>query len=156
MNPGIRAWKKPYGILTLAALLVIIASFAVKGALDIHLHDTYLVIAHAHLFWAVALFLLLLAFFYRTLRQLLFSRWLTWIHIVLTLAGLALVILPFQYQGFSGMPRRYYDYSAWETHRSFQEQNQLVALVILCWFFAQVLFLLHILLGLLRLFSRRR
>jgi cytochrome c oxidase subunit 1 len=113
-------------------------------------------VAHAYLFWAVALFLLLLAFFYWALQQVLFSSWFTWLHIVLTLTGLALLIFPFQYQGFAGMSRRYYDSSAWEAHQSFKEQNQVIVLIILCWVFAQFLFLLHILLGLLRLFSRRR
>jgi cytochrome c oxidase subunit I len=156
MKTLITVWKKPYGMLTLAALLVILVSFSLNGSIDIHLHDTYFVITQVHLFWAVALLLLLLAFFYRALEQILFSRWLTWLHIVPTLTGLALLVFPFRYQGFTDMPRRYYEYSAWEAHQSFQGQNQILSLIIISWFLAQFLFLLHILLGLLRLFSRRR
>ena len=50
MKRFMKAWRKPYGILMLAALVVIVASFVVKGTIDIHLHDTYIVVAHAYLF----------------------------------------------------------------------------------------------------------
>ncbi len=156
MNNLLRSWRKPYGILLIAALLVSIVSFVPDGAIDIHLHDTYFIIATAHVYRAVALLLLFFAFLYRILRYLLYLDLLSWLHILVTLLGCALVLLPMHYEGFAGQPRRYYDYSAWASFKQFEQLNRVISVVAISWILAQAVFLLHILLGLLRLFRRRR
>jgi cytochrome c oxidase subunit I len=156
MKSLLRSWKKPHAFLFLAAVLLIIASFFSEASIDIHLHDTYFIIANRHLYWAIALLLLILALLYRALRNILFSKILTWLHIIVTLAGFLAALMPVHYQGFAGSPRRYYDYSAWESYKQFGQLNQFVSVAVVLFFFAQFLFPLHILLGLFRWFSRRR
>lgn len=149
-------WRKPYGVLLIAAAVPLLYSFFNKEALDIHLHDTYIVINNSHLCWVMVLLLLFFAFLYRALRDVLPFKLLTWLHIAGTLIGLSFMLLPVTYQGFASAPRSYYDDSAWESYQQFGRLNRAVAWMVVFCFFAQIVFLLHILLGLLRLFSRRR
>lgn len=147
---------RPFIIWLAATLVTAVAAFRVNGSLDIHLHDTYFVIAHRHVFLAIAAVLAVFALLYKTLDEVLFSPWLNGIHIISTLIVVALVLFPLPQEGFAGMPRRYYDSSAWESQQSFGSLNHAVALAVILCFFGQLLFILHILWGLLRLFRRRR
>lgn len=156
MKSGKRYWSQPYLIWLTAALALIIVAFPVDGSLDIHLHDTYFVIAHTHVFLAIAGLLLVFALLYKILERVLFSGWLNGLHLVFTLLPLIVFLFPLSYRGIAGSPRRYYDSGAWATYRSFGTLNSAVSLAVIFLFFAQVLFLVHILWGLVRLFSRRR
>ena len=112
--------ERPYNLLLLTAVLILIASFfAFDYTLDIHIHDTYFIIAMTHLIWATIILLLIFWIIYLLTKHLLFSKFLTWVHIILTvLTSIFLVAFLFYpnnyYQGLGGMPRRYYDYSSLE------------------------------------------
>ena len=47
------------------------------------------------------------------------------------------------YEGLAGMPRRYFDYSNWESFKTFGELNQFVSLVAMIVFAAQFLFVFN-------------
>jgi heme/copper-type cytochrome/quinol oxidase subunit 1 len=65
-----------------------------KDHVDIHLHDTYYVIANVHIYWTIALFLLLEWAIYSVAEKFLWTRYLTWLHIVVTVAIIGYCFTP--------------------------------------------------------------
>jgi cytochrome c oxidase subunit 1 len=47
------------------------------------------------------------------------------------------------YEGLAGMPRRYYDYSIWESFKQFSDLNKFISIVVFITFFTQLLFLIN-------------
>jgi cytochrome c oxidase subunit 1 len=121
--------------------------FLGNSALDIHLHDTYFVIAHFHLVMGVSAFFGMFAGIYHWFPKM-FGRFMNntlgYIHFFVTLAGAYLIFWPMHYEGFAGMPRRYYDYSAWESFKQFNELNKFISVVVIIVFFAQLLFVFNL------------
>lgn len=117
-----------------------------NSALDIHLHDTYFVIAHFHIVMGVASMFGMFAGIYHWFPKM-YGRYLNntlgYIHFWVTLAGAYLIFWPMHYQGLAGMPRRYYDYSAWESFKQFTELNRFISTVAMIVFAVQLLFLFN-------------
>jgi cytochrome c oxidase subunit 1 len=117
-----------------------------NSALDIHLHDTYFVIAHFHLVMGVAGVFGMFAGIYHWFPKM-YGRYLNnnlgYIHFWLTTIGAYLIFWPMHYEGFAGMPRRYYDYSNWESFKQFGGLNQFISIVAIVTFAVQILFLLN-------------
>lgn len=117
-----------------------------NSALDMHLHDTYFVIAHFHLVMGVSAFFGMFAGIYHWFPKM-FGRFmnapLAYIHFFITFIGAYLIFWPMHYEGMAGMPRRYYDYSAWETYKNFQSLNSFISVVVVIVFFAQLLFVFN-------------
>ena len=117
-----------------------------NSALDIHLHDTYFVIAHFHLVMGVSAFFGMFAGVYHWFPKM-FGRMLNntlgYIHFFLTLIGAYLIFWPMHYAGLAGMPRRYYDYSAWESYKAYEGMNAFITVVVVITFFAQLLFVFN-------------
>lgn len=120
--------------------------FLGNSALDLHLHDTYFVIAHFHLVMGVSAFFGMFAGIYHWFPKM-FGRFMNntlgYIHFFVTLAGAYLIFWPMHYEGFAGMPRRYYDYSAWESFKQFGTLNQFISTVVIIVFFTQILFVFN-------------
>lgn len=110
--------RRPYHLLLLTAIVLFIASFFFSDeSFDIHLHDTYYVIAIWHILRTGTMFLSLLWFIYLiTFRWL--NRYLTWIHMVTTFLSIGLFItLTHWLPSFSGSaempsPRSYLELSS--------------------------------------------
>ncbi|HRO41393.1 MAG TPA: cbb3-type cytochrome c oxidase subunit I [Flavipsychrobacter sp.] len=117
-----------------------------NSALDIHLHDTYFVVAHFHIVMGVSAFLGMFAGIYHWFPKM-FGRFMNntlgYIHFFLTFAGAYLIFWPMHYEGAAGMPRRYYDYSAWESFKQFNDLNAFISIVVVITFFAQLLFVVN-------------
>ena len=118
--------------------------FVGNAALDIQLHDTYFIIAHFHLVMGVAAFFGMFAGIYHWFpkmygRQM--NNTLAYIHLWITLAGAYLIFWPMHYSGLAGMPRRYYDYSNWESFNMFGGMNQFISIVVIIVFATQFLFI---------------
>ena len=47
------------------------------------------------------------------------------------------------YQGLAGMPRRYFDFSIWESFKQFAELNRFISTVAMIVFATQILFLIN-------------
>ena len=47
------------------------------------------------------------------------------------------------YEGLAGMPRRYYDYSNWESFKMFNGLNEFISIVAIIVFFVQFLFIFN-------------
>jgi cytochrome c oxidase subunit 1 len=116
--------------------------FLGNSTLDLHLHDTYFVVAHFHIVMGVASFFGMFAGVYHWFPKM-YGRYLnntmSYIHFWITLVGAYLIFWPMHYQGFAGMPRRYYDYSNWESFKQFVELNRFISTVAMIVFAAQLL-----------------
>jgi cytochrome c oxidase subunit 1 len=120
--------------------------FLGNSALDIHLHDTYFVIAHFHIVMGVASMFGMFAGIYHWYPKM-YGRYLNntlgYIHFWLTIIGAYLIFWPMHYEGLAGMPRRYYDYSIWESFKQFVELNRFISTVAMIVFAVQILFLIN-------------
>jgi cytochrome c oxidase subunit 1 len=116
--------------------------FLGNSTLDLHLHDTYFVVAHFHIVMGVASFFGMFAGVYHWFPKM-YGRYMNntmaYIHFWVTLVGAYLIFWPMHYQGFAGMPRRYYDYSNWESFKQFVELNRFISTVAMVVFAAQLL-----------------
>lgn len=117
-----------------------------NSALDIHLHDTYFVIAHFHIVMGVASMFGMFAGIYHWFPKM-YGKYLNntlgYIHFWVTIAGAYLIFWPMHYEGLAGMPRRYYDYSTWESFKQFVELNRFISTVAMIVFAVQLLFLFN-------------
>lgn len=120
--------------------------FVGNAALDIQLHDTYFIIAHFHLVMGVAAFFGMFAGIYHWFPKMygrFMNNTLAYIHFWITLIGAYLIFWPMHYTGLAGMPRRYYDYSSWESFKMFDGLNQFISIVVILVFLAQLLFVFN-------------
>src|SRR3954466_14670956 len=117
-----------------------------NSALDIHLHDTYFVVAHFHIVMGVASMFGMFAGIYHWYPKM-FGRYLNstlgYIHFWVTMIGAYLIFWPMHYEGLAGMPRRYYDYSIWESFKNFLELNRFISTVAMIVFAIQLLFVFN-------------
>ncbi len=117
-----------------------------NSALDIHLHDTYFVVAHFHIVMGVASMFGMFAGIYHWFPKMYgkhLNNTLGYIHFWITIAGAYLIFWPMHYQGLAGMPRRYYDFSAWESFNKFGDLNRFISTVAMIVFAVQILFLFN-------------
>src|SRR6187397_1795476 len=120
--------------------------FLGNSALDIHLHDTMFVVAHFHIVMGVASFFGMFAGVYHWFPKM-YGRYLNntlaYIHFWVTIVGAYLIFWPMHYEGLAGMPRRYYDYSLWESFKMFGGLNEFISFVAMIVFGAQLLFVFN-------------
>lgn len=120
--------------------------FLGNSALDIHLHDTYFVVAHFHIVMGVASMFGMFAGVYHWYPKM-YGRYmnntLSYIHFWITLMGAYLIFWPMHYEGLAGMPRRYYDYSTWVSFNMFGGLNRMISTVALIVYATQFLFLFN-------------
>jgi cytochrome c oxidase subunit 1 len=120
--------------------------FLGNSTLDIHLHDTYFVVAHFHIVMGVASFFGMFAGIYHWFPKM-FGRYLNttmaYLHFWVTIIGAYLIFWPMHYQGLAGMPRRYMDYSGWESFKQFTELNKFISTVAMVVFAVQLMFVFN-------------
>jgi cytochrome c oxidase subunit 1 len=120
--------------------------FLGNSALDIHLHDTYFIVAHFHIVMGVAGMFGMFAGLYHWFPKM-YGRYmnntLAYIHFWVTIIGSYLIFWPMHYEGLAGMPRRYYDFSGWESFKMFEGLNQFISFVSIIVFAAQLLFVFN-------------
>lgn len=117
-----------------------------NSALDLHLHDTYFVIAHFHLVMGVASMFGMFAGIYHWFPKMfgrMMNNTLAYIHFWITMVGAYLIFWPMHYEGLAGMPRRYYDFSNWESFKMFQGLNEFISIVAMIVFATQFLFIFN-------------
>jgi cytochrome c oxidase subunit 1 len=66
-----------------------------------------------------------------------------YIHFWLTFSGVYLVFFPMHYLGIAGFPRRYYEWTAFETFNRLSDLNQLITIAAFVTFCAQFIFLFN-------------
>jgi cytochrome c oxidase subunit 1 len=120
--------------------------FLGNSTLDIHLHDTYFVVAHFHIVMGVASMFGMFAGVYHWYPKM-YGRYmnntLAYIHFWVSLVGAYLIFWPMHYQGLAGTPRRYTDWSNWESFKQFGDMNRFISTVAMIVFVVQLLFLFN-------------
>ncbi len=136
---------KPFHLFLVFGILSLIAGFFVSdGSIDIHTHDTYYIISNQVIFWTITAILLLLWMIYLLVERILFSKLLTWMHVLLTITAIILLTLnPFSFQGFAGGVKNYQ--SSWET---FSALNRLLSFAVIVCIASQAILIVNIILGL--------
>jgi cytochrome c oxidase subunit 1 len=117
-----------------------------NSSMDIHLHDTYFVVAHFHIVMGVSAFMGMFAGIYHWYPKM-YGRYLnntmSYIHFWITFAGAYLIFWPMHYEGLAGMPRRYLDYSNWALFHQFGGLNRFITIVAMIVFAIQLLFVFN-------------
>ena len=120
--------------------------FLGNSTLDLHLHDTYFVVAHFHIVMGVSAFFGMFAGVYHWFPKM-YGRYLNntlaFIHFWVTFVGAYLIFWPMHYQGFAGVPRRYYDFSPWISFNNFGGLNRFISIVSIIVFAVQLLFVFN-------------
>ena len=120
--------------------------FLGNSALDIHLHDTYFVIAHFHIVMGVASMFGMFAGIYHWYPKM-YGRYLNntlgYIHFWVTMIGAYLIFWPMHYQGLAGVPRRYYKFDIWESFKHYDTLNKFISIVAIIVFLVQILFIIN-------------
>src|SRR5688572_20881752 len=117
-----------------------------NSTLDIHLHDTYFVVAHFHIVMGVSAFFGMFAGIYHWFPKM-YGRYMNntlgYIHFWVTFIGSYLIFWPMHYQGLAGVPRRYYDYTLWTSFNQFEGLNKFITVVSIIVFAVQLLFVFN-------------
>ncbi len=118
-----------------------------NAALDIPLHDTYFVIAHFHIVMGLAAGFGLFAGVYHWFPKLFNGRMMNEtlgvMHFWITFIGSYFIFWPMHYLGMTGVPRRYYEFSNFETFNKYDDLNMLISTAAIVVFFAQFLFVIN-------------
>ncbi len=117
-----------------------------NSAIDLHIHDTYFIIAHFHLVMGVASLFGMFAGVYHWFPKMfgrMMNTTLGTIHFWVTFVCAYLIFWPMHYEGLAGMPRRYYSYDSWHTFKPFESLNTFISICVIIVFITQLLFLFN-------------
>lgn len=117
-----------------------------NAPLDIHLHDTYFVVAHFHLVMGVLAFFGTFAGVYHWFPKM-FGRMmhegLGKVHFWVTFIGSYLMFIPMHYIGYAGYPRRYYSFTTFKYMDNFVDLNWFISIAAIVTALAQLIFLFN-------------
>ena len=134
------------GLFSCFFLIFVLQIFYGNSALDIHLHDTYFVMPNFFPLFFVALAFAVFAATYHWFDKMFKKQMnytLGYIHFWVSFLGISFIVIPIQYAGLAGMPRRYYDYSASSNFDTFSNQITLVSVLTFLLIIAQLLFVFN-------------
>jgi cytochrome c oxidase subunit 1 len=117
-----------------------------NAPLDIHLHDTYFVVAHFHLVMGTLAFFGTFAGVYHWFPKMfgrMMNERLGQIHFWVTFVGSYLMFIPMHFIGYAGFPRRYYAFTNFDYMNSFGDLNWFISVAAIVTAFAQLLFLFN-------------
>jgi heme/copper-type cytochrome/quinol oxidase subunit 1 len=134
--------KKIENWLLIAACLLLVSSFLLTQTVDIHLHDTYYIIAGFSIARLTAFWTLLVFLLYKIIRRR--RNTVSTKAIVLHSATtfIPVIFILFYWSGNGAQRPRYLDYSSWHTPGPGFQSLLLPVLMLLC-IVSQVIFLLY-------------
>ncbi len=117
-----------------------------NAVIDIHVHDTYFVVAHFHLVMGSASIFGMLCGVYHWYPKM-FGRMMNtklgYLHFWLTFLGAYLVFFPMHFMGIDGVPRRYYAFTEFPFMEKWVSVNLLITWAAIIAGLAQVAFLIN-------------
>src|SRR5215216_6377448 len=120
--------------------------FLGNSTIDIHVHDTYFVVAHFHIVMGVSAFFGMFAGVYHWYPKM-FGRYLNntlgYIHFWVTIIGAYMIFWPMHYEGLAGVPRRYLNRSIWSSFNQFGDLNRMITIVSIVVFAVQLMFVFN-------------
>ena len=134
------------GLFSCIILIFVLKIFYGNSAFDIHLHDTYFVMPNFFPLLFVALAFSVFAATYHWFDKMFKKQMnytLGYIHFWVSFLGIKFIVLPIQYAGLAGMPRRYYDYSDASNFDAFSNHITLVSVLTYLLVIAQLLFVFN-------------
>ncbi len=115
------------------------------SALDINVHDTYFVVAHFHLVMGISAVYGLLAGVYHWFPKMyegrMMNKKLGYIHFWVTAIGAYGIFFPMHFVGLAGLPRRYYNNTAFPYFDDLHDINVVMSVFTIMAVSAQVIFL---------------
>ena len=121
------------------------------SALDIAVHDTYFVVAHFHVVMGLSAIFGMFAGVYHWFPKMygrMMNSKLGMVHFWLTLVSAYGVFFPMHFVGIGGAPRRYYDYSVYESFDTnqlemFVDLNEIISVFAIIGALAQAIFIFN-------------
>lgn len=151
---NLRLKQSPYHLLLLTGLVLVVTSFLINQSrtIDIHVHDTYYVIAQGHVFIFLAFIVWVLWALYLVTRKILYSKSLTWVHVIITLVTLLFLLFLLNFGGdiLNPRPRRYLDYSNWTTFNRYEQNTRWIAYIMIALLFGQITFVVNLIVGIVK------
>ncbi|MDJ0645096.1 MAG: cbb3-type cytochrome c oxidase subunit I [Flavobacteriaceae bacterium] len=114
------------------------------SALDINVHDTYFVVAHFHLVMGISAMFGMFAGIYHWFPKMygkMLNKDLGYLHFWLTAISAYGVFFPMHFTGLAGLPRRYYNNTAFPMFDDLLHINQVMTVFAIIGGFAQLIFL---------------
>ena len=140
--------SKPYHLLGLSSLLVFLSSFFSKNSntLDLYIHDTVFILPTAYLLKVLSAVLLSLWLIYNFAGNILFSKAITWAHV------LATILFTFCIAGlhFGLQNNGEIDPNNIKNFQQIRDTNFLTGIIILLFLIGQILFIFNIVGGLVK------
>jgi cytochrome c oxidase subunit I len=118
-----------------------------NATIDIHVHDTYFIVAHFHIVMGVSAFFGMFAGVYHWFPKM-FGRYLNntlgYIHFWVTMAGAYLIFWPMHYMGLAGVPRRYLKFDSFTSFAGkFDDLNRMISIVSIIVFAVNLMFVFN-------------
>lgn len=146
--------QSPYHLLLLTGLVLVLTSFFINQnrTIDIHVNDTYYVITQGHVFIFSAFIISVLWALYLVTRKILYSKSLTWIHIIVTLVTLLFLffLLNFGSNILNPSSRRYLDANNRTTFNMHEQYTRWNVYIMIALIFGQVTFILNLIIGIVK------
>ena len=152
---------RPYNLLAWTGLIfAIIALLVLKqdSTIDIHLHDTYFVLAEKHIFFLFTILLLIVWILYLLTKRFLLSNILTWTHVMITILTFILFAQIF-YMGHTlpNLPRQYNDFSSGNFYSPFDTPyRKAIGIIVKILLFGQFIYIVNLIGGIFKRLKFRK
>jgi cytochrome c oxidase subunit I len=120
--------------------------FMASTAVDVHIHDTYFIVAHIHyvLFGGSIMGVFMAVYYwYPKMFGRMMNEKIGVTHFILTFTLMNLVFFPMHMIGIHGMPRRVHDYSLYDMYAKFLPINRFMTMCAFSLGISQVLFVVN-------------
>jgi cytochrome c oxidase subunit 1 len=120
--------------------------FVANPPIDMEVHDTYFVVAHFHMVMGSSVVFGFFCGVYHWFPKMFgrrLNKTMSYLHFWVTFIGVYLIFFPMHFLGMSGLPRRYYSFTYFETFNHFADLNSFISIAAFITFAAQFIFLLN-------------
>jgi len=148
---------KPYFLLLTTGVLLVLSSVFVlskESEIGMHLNGSYYVISQEHFLWILAFIALFTWIFYVMTNRFLFSKLLTWTHVIITVIALLAIggLLFTNYEEATFQPGQFEDHNSSMLFSIYTKYAKAITILVSILLLGQLIYLTNLLGG---LFKRR-